>query len=1596
MKRNVIFIAIALLTLLPIAEAKAQIAGQISTDKGSITLSEKDGYDVIRIAGSNALTRDVGAPELPAVQKSFVMPLDASVVGIDITTSQRTELRGKLTPYPVQKPVTVGGLDGGFTEPLDSIYNGNACYPAKRAEIVADYITMGYHIVTVMFYPLEYDPTTKKVIINDLAYNIKYSVGPTKRERPLAQSDYRATLAKKMVMSMVDNPEDVEKFYNAGSKLKARVKRSTANEPVHIPTLMDDMEEEVPDYIIITCDSLRPAFLRLANWKIEKGVTTIIKNIDDIRNEYTGSDLPEKIHAYLQECYHKWGEGLFVLLGGDTEIIPSRLYNYYNKQAFPSDAYYTDLNANWNSNNDHVYAETKRDDIKLDRFCFIGRAPVTTLSESFSFVDKILSYEKMSSSNVKKEYVMNHLVASAYISKSEDGMLYDGKQSDIDKELSKYTDINKMCLFDHYNCNCGKHTPATTEYSNRGAELTKSNLLAELNGTGKSGLGFFHIVYHMDHSSQRYLGASSKDKSESISIDDVDKLSNGDYQQIVISGGCSTTEFHKDCIAEHFVKAKNGGAVAFIGNANVGYAGEEEQYGEFINSLYNGNVTQLGILTEKMCRIGKWSTFYLYDTPSFLRLHLLGDPEMPVWSAVPQELDVTATRQYTPDKKYKISLQIKNLPAGEEALVCISKANDYYERIFISDNQTHEFILDANKTSGTMKITITARNFIPCQKSFSFDRPSYNGYYKIASLNGFNKQVAIGDSAKFDISILNSTGSLSYVKATLTSLSPYVIVDNGEVVYGDILAKTSKVGNQQFKISVSKDAPERMRNEWNAACLMLTIWGMPNAYQNYTCVDTFKIDIFSPKLRIAAIKVLSTSDGDKKLKAGETVTVALEYARMGKASSQPVKWTVTPVYGISEIISTTDSTCTFTVSDLYTQGAQLRAIVTLSDGSIGQDSLSVDFAHPGPDVDITKIHNASTEKTISFNWYSMKGETKYNIYRSPSANGSYVKLNKTPLTTRYFEDDGISPQVTYYYKLSTLSASNVEGNLSAPFAGITTYPLMMQQVLSSGDAGFVNEAYAADHDYDGQKEIVQVASLADGDENISTLYVAAPDGTEPFDIDDNVTTFSGYATYPWLIQAAPTVADLYGNGEQCVITLPRSADADGKTYAVCHSSQDKDGDNRPDKLWQTEMPGVYYRGPVVTDIDIPDGKGEKEILALDENGLGITVLNADGTARPTIGAGKVAGNYSSLAVADLDGDGYKEIISGGYGGVYIWKHDGTPFLREPFFSRPGSDLRSSPVVCDLDGDGQKEILVAERNATDPDRIFAIKPDGSCLAGFDGNDGSASIPYRMGQKGEGLDHAVTVGDLNGDDQLEVASLGYGCVRAWNNKGSQLFNRDIPELFNIEEWDTHMQMPIIADIDGDGNMDIVFNDEFTIYAIHSDGSDVLTFPMPGTAEMGQGVCVSDIDSDGKNELIVSDLGGYINVWKTNGHGIEWGSSRFDTERTGEYVKGASEPMALTSSRSLAGETINSDIIVRSGTLTISGAGLTMADGRKLIVMDGGELAVNGCSMTNANILIKAGGKLTINNGGKIELGKFGSFMAENGASVNIPNGEIIPQE
>ena len=301
---------------------------------------------------------------------------------------------------------------------------------------------------------------------------------------------------------------------------------------------------------------------------------------------------------------------------------------------------------------------------------------------------------------------------------------------------------------------------------------------------------------------------------------------------------------------------------------------------DFLNTLYSLNENRLGIILENMSRMSFYTSYPVQSgptdyVPSFIRLHLLGDPEMPVWSAVPQELDVDVSTSMRYDKKHMVSVRINNLPAGEEAVVCIEKATECYERFFISDNGTHQYVFSP-KIGGTMQITVTARNFIPCVKTLNFTVNS-QGVINIESLNELeDRQLKTGEDLSFDITLSSAIQpqKTTSAMATLTCSSPYITIDNPTVEYGSLLKNSTGVGDEKFRIHVSEDAPEIMRNQWNAACFTLTTVETGfSITDKKTSVDTFRVDIVSPRLRVASVKIVSTTDGDVNIATGGSWTL---------------------------------------------------------------------------------------------------------------------------------------------------------------------------------------------------------------------------------------------------------------------------------------------------------------------------------------------------------------------------------------------------------------------------------------------------------------------------------------------------------------------------------------------------------------------------------------------------------------------------------------------------------------------------------------------------------------------------------------------------
>jgi hypothetical protein len=77
---------------------------------------------------------------------------------------------------------------------------------------------------------------------------------------------------------------------------------------------------------------------------------------------------------------------------------------------------------------------------------------------------------------------------------------------------------------------------------------------------------------------------------------------------------------------------------------------------------------------------------------------------------------------------------------------------------------------------------------------------------------------------------------------------------------------------------------------------------------------------------------------------------------------------------------------------------------------------------------------ATPVPTYVVTWEDVLGATGYTVYRSTSADGSYDHLETiNGEQTTYYIDTAVSPETTYYYKVSAIN-SNGEGSLSAAFS----------------------------------------------------------------------------------------------------------------------------------------------------------------------------------------------------------------------------------------------------------------------------------------------------------------------------------------------------------------------------------------------------------------------------------------------------------------------------------------------------------------------------------------------------------------------------------
>lgn len=311
-------------------------------------------------------------------------------------------------------------------------------------------------------------------------------------------------------------------------------------------------------------------------------------------------------------------------------------------------------------------------------------------------------------------------------------------------------------------------------------------------------------------------------------------------------------------------------------------------------------------------------------------------------------------------------------------------------------------------------------------------------------------------------------------------------------------------------------------------------------------------------------------------------------------------------------------------------------------------------------------------------------------------------------------------------------------------------------------------------------------------------------------------------------------------------------------------------------------------------------------------------------------------NLAAPTLADLDGDGYKDVIVGSTDfRLYAWNYQGHELPGFPVFV--GSEIRAAVAVTDTIF--PKIVLL-----TGDHRLFLLNHDGTVVSGFPLSLGNSPF-YSCAQpvvadfdRDSVMEIAVVSGgehnyrlyiveldgkivfisqeliehpftgtiaceDINKDGFLDIITASRHKLFAFNRNATLVTNYPFvyESTYTVQElagnWIItsdvpfeYRSSPVIADINNDGIRDlIVGSPEFGILGFDGISGRLLDyFPLMATASVSAIPLGIDIDGDGLLEIIAGSDNGIFYAWKipNSNSQVKWSSAYHDPCHTGLF--------------------------------------------------------------------------------------------------------------
>jgi len=305
-------------------------------------------------------------------------------------------------------------------------------------------------------------------------------------------------------------------------------------------------------------------------------------------------------------------------------------------------------------------------------------------------------------------------------------------------------------------------------------------------------------------------------------------------------------------------------------------------------------------------------------------------------------------------------------------------------------------------------------------------------------------------------------------------------------------------------------------------------------------------------------------------------------------------------------------------------------------------------------------------------------------------------------------------------------------------------------------------------------------------------------------------------------------------------------------------------------------PGAPF--PFTVAIADVNNDGKPDVVVGDSYGIvGVLLGNGDGTFQPVVVYDTGANFTKSVAVTDVNGDGNPDIIvasacvsgvncdAGVAGVVSVLLGNGDGTFRPAATFSSGAYNASSVAVADVNGDGKPDLIVSNQ----------CMASGDCSSGgpgeisvFLGNgDGTFQTPATYNSGGD-FAYAIAVADVNGDGKpdLVVSNSISGTVGVLLGNGNGTFQNAV--TYASGGVNPAPGPLVIADVNGDGKLDLVVANSCQgkrscfqpgpvgVLLGNGDG----TFQTPVTYKSGgrgpNSVAVGDLNGDGRPDIVAAN--------------------------------------------------------------------------------------------------------------------------------------------